>query len=128
MSAERHGYGFSTETKDKIYEAQNGRCNLCDIEDSRNNRLECHHKVKIEWARQNLEPLPEVKQKIKSPENGEYLCPRCHKKEHEEETDEKYKLLAIYLIGNNWFLPEEKKAEIIEPIMKPKKKKHKHRR
>lgn len=127
MGHERHGYGFSEETKHKIYTDQNGRCNLCDIEDSRHDPLECHHKVKIEWARQNLEQLPEVKQLIKSPENGEYLCPRCHKKEHEEETNEKYKLLAIYLIGNNWFLPEEKKAEIMGPIIKPYKKK-KHRR
>lgn len=105
MSKERRrGYGFSEETKDKIYQAQNGRCNLCDLEDNRYNPLECHHKVKIEWARQNLEPLPEIKDLIKSVDNGEYLCPRCHKKEHEEETDEKYKLLATYLIGNDYFL------------------------
>lgn len=127
MSGERHGYGFSDETKHKIYEAQNGRCNICDIEDSRDNQLTCHHKVKIEWARHNLEPIPEVKQAIKSVENGEYLCPRCHKKEHDEETDEKYRLLATYLIGNNWFLPpEEKKRSDVE--VKHKKKKHKGQR
>ncbi len=89
----RKPYEFSSQTKDEVYDRQNGRCAIT----GRRDNLECHHILPIAislgfWK--NIDP-----DILKDPENAVYLNSDTHHRLHEQMRDWPKDFFRLYITG-----------------------------
>lgn len=87
----RKQYEFDFSTKQEALEKAGYRCEWCEAQDSRTNRLEVDHAIAIWFARENPALTVEV---IKSIANATVLCHECHADKHLQESRRYYADLA----------------------------------